>query len=124
MPTAKWRLPKTSNASEETKGAFATPDDLRRLAETQTIRESNRDLRLNRKLRWRYARWIFCYLVCYSAFVALLLLCCGSGLSFKLPESVLNFLVGSTAASAIGLVLAVTVGLFRPTINKASAPSP
>lgn len=31
---------------------------------------------------------------------------------FKLPSSVLDFLVGSTAVSAIGLVLAVTHGLF------------
>lgn len=98
----------------EIQKVFGTLDDQRHLAETQNIREFNRDLRLNRKLRWKYARWVFRYLVGYSAFVALLLLGCGFDLPFDLSEGVLSFLVGSTAASAIGLVLAVTVGLFRP----------
>ena len=58
---------------------------------------------------------VFCYLVSYSAFVALVLIADGYTIfKFNLEESVLGFLVGSTAASAIGLVLAVTTGLFRP----------
>ena len=85
----------------------------RRQAETQTIRESNRDLRVNRKLRWKYARWVFCYLVCYSVSVLVILIASGFNIfTFSLPDTVLEFLVGSTAAAAIGLVLAVTTGLF------------
>jgi len=94
---------------------FSNPDDVRKRAEVRTIIESNLDLRLNRKLRWKYARWVFCYLVCYSVLVALMLIASGFAVcGFSLPPSVLEFLVGSTAASAIGLVLAVTTGLFRP----------
>jgi len=112
---AQIKLDRTPSASEEAEETFASPDEQRSLAETQTIRESNLDLRMNRRLRWKYAGWVFCYLVCYSMFVGVLLI--GSGFNifgFTLAESVLNFLVGSTAASAIGLVLAVTTGLFKP----------
>ena len=109
------QLDRTPTALEEAEATFASPDEQRRLAETQTIRESNLDLRMNRRLRWKYARWVFCYLVSYSFFVGALLLGSGFGVrGFNLQESVLNFLVGSTAASAIGLVLAVTTGLFKP----------
>lgn len=85
----------------------------RHKAETQTIIESNLDLKINRKLRWKYASWVFCYLVCYSAFVAILLILSGFKIcGFTLQDSVLEFLVGSTALSAIGLVAAVVHGLF------------
>lgn len=94
---------------------FKSPDEQRHLAETQTIRESNLDLRMNRKLRWKYASWVFCYLVCYSFFVGAILIIDGFTLyGFDLEEGVVSFLVGSTAVSAIGLVLAVTTGLFNP----------
>ncbi len=94
---------------------FSSPDEKRKLAETQYIRESNKDLRANRKLSWIYAKWVFCYLVSYSVFVGLLLLASGYKIfGFVLDKNVLNFLVGSTAASAIGLVLEVTTGLFKP----------
>lgn len=84
-------------------------------AETQSIVESNLDRRVNRKLRWKYARWVFCYLVCYSIFVGSILTLAGFGIcGFVLSEAVLSTLVGSTAVSAIGLVLAVTTGLFKP----------
>lgn len=86
----------------------------RQLAETQTIIETNRDLKINRKLRWKYARWVFCYLVAYSVFVGLVLVASAVNIcGFSLDSSVLEYLVGSTAVSAIGLVLAVTTGLFR-----------
>lgn len=111
-------LDRTPTAQEEAAEAFANPDEQRHLAETQTIKESNRDLRVNRKLRWKYARWVFCYLVVYSASVLFLLIVSGFGIfGFSLPESVLGFLVGSTAVSAIGLVLAVTTGLFKPILK-------
>lgn len=94
---------------------FSTPDELKILAETQRIQESNRDLRANRELRGEYAQKVFWYLVIYSGFVGVLLVASGIEKSgFKLDDSVLYFLVGSTAASAIGLVLAVTTGLFKP----------
>jgi hypothetical protein len=84
-------------------------------AETQSIVESNLDRRVNRRLRWKYARWVFCYLVCYSIFVGGVLIISGFGIcGFVLSETVLSTLVGSTAVSAIGLVLAVTTGLFKP----------
>lgn len=82
-------------------------------AETRSIVETNLDRRVNRKLRWNYARKVYCYLVGYSGVVGLLLALHGfSYFPFALPESVLAFLVGSTAAAAIGLVYAVTNGLF------------
>jgi hypothetical protein len=112
---ANIELDRTPTASEEAENTFASPDEKRKQAEVQTIRESNLDLRMNRKLRWKYARWVFCYLVSYSCFVGLLLLASGANFcGFTLSEDVLSFLVGSTAASAIGLVLAVTTGLFKP----------
>ncbi|MGB0661759.1 MAG: hypothetical protein ACPGNV_16485 [Mangrovicoccus sp.] len=88
-------------------------DIQRQKAETAGLKEKNRDLRHNRKLRSAYARWVFCYLVWYSIFVAALLVASGFKFSgFTLHEDVLKFLVGSTAAAAIGLVYAVTHGLF------------
>lgn len=86
----------------------------RQKAETAGLLERNKDRRINRKLRTNYARSVLCYLIWYSVFVGLLLLLSGFGIcGFHLPESVLGFLVGSTAAAAIGLVFAVTNGLFK-----------
>jgi len=96
------------------RGEYEEIEQKRHRAETQTIVETNRDRRVNRKLRWKYAKWVFCYLVWYSGAVFVLLIASGWGiLGFELADSVLEFLVGSTAVSAIGLVLAVTTGLFR-----------
>lgn len=86
----------------------------RKKAENAGIRERNKDRRINRALRKGYARAVFCYLVCYSVFVGALLVLSGFNLfCFHLPENVLAYLVGSTAAAAIGLVFAVTNGLFK-----------
>lgn len=86
----------------------------RKKAETAGLVEKNRDRRINRKLRTNYAKSVLCYLICYSVFVGILLLLSGFEVcDFHLPESVLGFLVGSTAAAAIGLVFAVTNGLFK-----------
>jgi hypothetical protein len=85
----------------------------RQKAETAGLKEKNRDLRHNRVLRGAYARYVFCYLVCYSVFVGLILVASGFSIcGFSLHEDVLKYLVGSTAAAAIGLVFAVTNGLF------------
>lgn len=82
-------------------------------AETDSIVETNRNKKANRRLRWRYAKKVFCYLVSYSVFVATIILLHGFRIcGFSLPESALSFLVGSTAAAAIGLVYSVTNGLF------------
>lgn len=84
-------------------------------AKIDTIKEQNEDLKANRDLRWKYARWVYSYLVGYSVFVAVVLLLSGFRIKcFSLDGAVLEFLVGSTAVSAIGLVLAVTTGLFKP----------
>ncbi|WP_171232994.1 hypothetical protein [Ruegeria sp. HKCCA4812] len=119
-------------------GQYGSIEKLRQKAETQTIVETNRDLKANRRLRWRYATWVFRYLVYYSIVVAGLIFLNAIGefhfpywfteknasdgsssiellwtsISFSIPESTLTTLVGSTAVSAIGLVLAVTHGLF------------
>lgn len=94
-----------------TKGTYSETE--RDKAQTQAIKEANFDMRANRRLRWKYARWVFCYLVVYSIFVGVLLIAAAFKIcGFALPSSVLDFLVGSTAVSAIGLVYAVTHGLF------------
>lgn len=82
-------------------------------AETDSIVETNRNKKANRRLRWRYAKKVFCYLVAYSIFVGIIIILHGFKVcGFVLPESALSFLVGSTAAAAIGLVYSVTNGLF------------
>jgi len=104
---------KTEKSSEDKKEESATAR--RWSAETQSIVESNLDLRANRKLRWTYARWVFRYLVVYSAFVGFVLLIAGFRVitTFHLSDAVLEFLVGSTAISSIGLVATVVAGLFK-----------
>ena len=86
----------------------------KRAAELAALNEKNENSRQNRELRKKYARSVMIYLFFYSLFVAAMLVMSGySVYGFSLPDSVLEFLVGSTAASAIGLVLAVTHGLFK-----------
>lgn len=87
-------------------------DNRERRANINLVEQTNRDRRVNRKLRWRYASWVFCYLVSYSVAVFLILVCFGLGY-MKIPEVVLSALVGSTAVSAIGLVGFVVSGLFK-----------
>lgn len=83
-------------------------------AEINALNQKNENSKQNRKLRRSYATCVMVYLCIYSLFVAVLLVLSGFQVcSFHLPDSVLEFLVGSTAASAIGLVLAVTHGLFK-----------
>lgn len=78
------------------------------------IEEDLEDQKANRKMRFKYSTWVFAYLVCYSLFVGVLLILAGTKFKdFHLDDEVLKFLVGSTAVSAIGLVAAVTTGLFH-----------
>lgn len=120
-----WQLANTADAAEANQTDFANLDEQRQQAETENIKEANKDLEANRALRQKYASWVFRYLIGYSVFIGVLLLGAGLSLpfSFTLPERVMSFLVGSTAASAIGLVLAVTLGLFRPAIGNANTSS-
>ncbi|MEX0277706.1 MAG: hypothetical protein AB3N19_09320 [Ruegeria sp.] len=137
--------PSSNNDTKADQEAFAFQsghyDDIekqRQRAEIQTIVETNSDLKANRELRWRYATWVFKYLVYYSIAVGGLIVVNAIGdfhipywihaetaakgpssfrvfwmnFSFSIPDSTLTTLVGSTAVSAIGLVLAVTHGLF------------
>lgn len=107
--------PRANNESQLLAGNnYEFEERERHNAEVVGLKERNRDLRHNRKLRSSYARLVFCYLVCYSIFVGVVIVASGwSILSFTLHEDVLKYLVGSTAAAAIGLVYAVTNGLFN-----------
>lgn len=60
-----------------------------------------------------YANYAYGFMCVYSLFVALVLLMNGFG-CFKnpVPETVMQFLVGSTAATVIGLVGMVLTGIF------------
>lgn len=116
LATGQGNLSDTASAAEEDqalkKGSLE--QDSRHEAETEAINQKNQDRIANRVLRDKYAKYVFVYLVSYSLFVGALLLLSGFGSwCFALPDSVLGLLVGSTAASAIGLVFAVTHGLFN-----------
>lgn len=68
------------------------------------------------KLIVPYAKMAFRYMIGYSICVALLLIASGVNAGwfshFNLPGSTLDFLVGSTAATVIGLVGMVLTGIF------------
>lgn len=87
----------------------------RQAAALNKIRAEIVAIRYIGRLRQQYANKVFCYLVCYS--VGSLLLVLASGYQrftcFELPPQVLLVIVGSTAASAIGLVGFVVSGLFK-----------
>ena len=83
--------------------------------QVEEYRQRNADIEANRELRKEYANKVYRYLLWYSGSCGLLLLLSGFSEStrFKLPDTVLTVLVGSTAAAAIGLVGFVVNGLFR-----------
>ncbi len=86
-------------------------------AKVRALEEENEDRSSFRGLREKYAGWVYKYLVGYSIACLGLLSAHGAKFNgFALPEAVLTALVGSTAISAIGLVLAVTHGLFKPPV--------
>lgn len=116
----------TYSAAEAAKAAKAAKEEAKALGdgsyyggelvrvEVEEIRQKNKDRKSNRKLRQKYATSVMRYLVGYSVFVAIILMLNGFNVfCFQLPENVLVYLVGSTAAAAIGLVFAVTNGLFK-----------
>jgi hypothetical protein len=106
---------KTEPDSKDTQFTV-TVEEERHRQEIATMHEKNEDRRANRGMRSDYADKVFCYLVCYSIYCALLLLAAGFGkhTDFVLPDLVLTTVVGSTAVAAIGLVGFVVQGLFKP----------
>ena len=60
-----------------------------------------------------YAKYAYGFMCSYASFVALILLMNGFGcFQNPIPDSVMQFLVGSTAATVIGLVGMVMTGIF------------
>lgn len=81
--------------------------------ECQKLEEHNVNLRTDRDLKIKYAKYAYRYLCAYSFAALALLIASGiEGSGFSLHWSVLTALVGSTAVSAIGLVRQVINGLF------------
>ena len=91
--------------------------------ENSDLREENQNLRNHKhaaeelnKLIGPYASKAFWFMCSYSAIVALFLACSGADFwyleHFELDTSVLEFLVGSTAVTVIGLVGMVLTGIF------------
>lgn len=99
-------------------------NDIGRLGQENTdLREENQTLRNHKhateelnKLIAPYAGKAFWFMCSYSAVVALFLACSGAEFwqfeHFRLDTSVLEFLVGSTAVTVIGLVGMVLTGIF------------
>lgn len=82
-------------------------------AEAQSVREGNRDRRALRDLRFKYAKKVYRFLICYCIGAAIIVILDGfNTYGFEVDGSVLMIIVGSTAASAIGLVGFVVNGLF------------
>lgn len=70
-------------------------------------------LKNNRDLRTKYAKYLFWYLVTWSAFVAIVVFLEGfECIRFALESSVLSVLLGTTTVSVLGLMLAILRGLF------------
>ena len=83
----------------------------RQKAEIGALEQANRDRVATRRLRYRYAKAVYCYLVGYSAGAAALVLLAGwKPLGFSIPDIALTAIVGSTAAAAVGLVGFVVSG--------------
>lgn len=100
---------------DDSEGAASSDEKAKKEAE-ELSREQEHviDIRGNRELREKYAGRAFWYLCSYSIFAGLIILLDGFGVcDFEQDPSVLKVLVGSTAVSAIGLVLSVIHGLFR-----------
>lgn len=100
---------------------FDDPDNeqqFKKAKEKGLLDEEIADRRSARQMREDYALWVYRYLVGFSIFVGIIVLMDGWNLFwFDLEPSIMEYLVGSTAVAAIGLVLAVTHGLFGRNIN-------
>lgn len=89
----------------------AEKDDLQ--AELEKTQKRVRTIEILDDLIEPMAYRAFWFMCAYAGIVALILLLTGfTGIPFDLPESVLEFLVGSTAVTVIGLVGMVLTGIF------------
>lgn len=80
----------------------------------QLLQSQLDDHKSDREMRESYARQILTFLKIYCICVLILIICNGFHiLSFSLEKEILTTLVGSTAASAIGLVGFIAKGLFK-----------
>lgn len=100
---------------EELNAAFSrvTEDNAALKEENDQLRKKVRTTEILDDLMKPYASKAYIFMCSYSAFVGLFLLMHGFG-CFRVPveKSVLEFLVGSTAATVIGLVGMVLTGIF------------
>lgn len=113
-------LPSVEDAAEineaDEPDQFALAGLHRLRLENELTRARIDDVESDRKLRESYASRILRFLYCYAAVVGMLVIASGlrvPWLPFELPGEVLLLLVGSTAASAIGLVGFIARGLFK-----------
>lgn len=82
-------------------------------AELEKTKQNVRTIEILDSLIKPYAERTFIFMCVYCASVAVLVALDGFGLwGFELPESVVQFLVGSTATTVIGLVGMVLTGIF------------
>lgn len=89
----------------------AEKDELQ--AELEETRKRVRTIEILDDLIEPMANKAFVFMCAYAGIVALLLILHGfTGIPFTLPDSVLEFLVGSTAVTVIGLVGMVLTGIF------------
>jgi hypothetical protein len=92
----------------------SAPDALEKKANEALDDETLKDRSSTREMREKYAGHVFWYLVSYSLTALAVLVLQGWHIGgFQLDTTVMAILVGSTAASAIGLVGFVVKGLFR-----------
>ncbi len=98
-------------------GLPRTIADLYNIEELALLKAQTKDVKQNTDLRKEYAAKVYWFLVSWCLVVFVLLTCssCSAGVldSFKIPETVLSILVGSTTVSAIGLVGLIVKGLFN-----------
>lgn len=89
----------------------AEKDEL--LVENERLRLKAKTTEILDDLIKPYARSTFWFMVSYCVFVGLfLLIYAWGGFKKDIPETVLNFMVGSTATTVIGLVGMVLTGVF------------
>lgn len=83
------------------------------IAENERLRTKARTTEILDDLIKPYAKNTFWFMVFYCAFVGIfLLIYAWGGFEKDIPDSVLNFMVGSTATTVIGLVGMVLTGIF------------
>jgi len=96
--------------AKEEKGTF---EKKKQQSQLDQLTLQNKALQGIIKLREDYSANIFKFLICWSIGVGVVITLQGFKIGgFSIPESVLDFLVGSTTANVIALVGLVVKGLF------------